>query len=46
MKDLKKDPIPNISAGPIDDNNLLKWQATIIGPVYSLLIIFNIMYLN
>ena len=32
LKDLQKKPIQNISVGPIDENDLLKWQATIIGP--------------
>ena len=31
LKDLNKNPIPNVFAGPIDDNNLLEWEAIIIG---------------
>ena len=31
LKDLNKNPPTNCSAGPVD-NNILKWQATIIGP--------------
>ena len=30
--DLKLSPIINCSAGPIDDNNITLWQATIFGP--------------
>ena len=32
LLDLKKDPTTNISAAPVEDNNLFNWRATIIGP--------------
>lgn len=32
IQSLMKEPIPNCSAGPIDDNDITKWQATIFGP--------------
>ena len=32
LLDMKKDDIPNLSAGPIDDN-LFEWQAMILGPI-------------
>ena len=32
IKDLETSPILNCSAGPINDNNLTIWQATIFGP--------------
>jgi ubiquitin-conjugating enzyme E2 D len=32
LKDLKNNPPLNCSAGPIDDEELYVWQATIIGP--------------
>ena len=32
MNDLNQESIPNISAGPINSNDLTNWQATIIGP--------------
>jgi len=31
-QDILKEPVTNCSAGPKNENNLLKWQATIIGP--------------
>ena len=30
--DIKKDPIPNCSAYPIDEKDQYHWQATIMGP--------------
>ena len=33
--DLKKDPLPNCSAGPIDNSNFFRWRATILGPEAS-----------
>jgi ubiquitin-conjugating enzyme E2 D/E len=32
MKELSQDEYSNITAGPIDENNVYKWSATIIGP--------------
>jgi len=32
ITDLQKNPIPNCSAGPVEENNLTIWQATIFGP--------------
>ena len=33
LADLKKDPIPNCSAGPINDKDITHWQDTIFGPI-------------
>ncbi len=51
LEEIKKDPPSNCSAGPIDDN-LFRWQATIIGPedtpyhggVFTLNILFTEQY--
>ena len=32
LKDLEKDPPANTSGGPISENDLFNWKATIIGP--------------
>jgi len=32
LKDMQKDDIPNLSAGPID-GNLFEWKAVILGPI-------------
>ena len=32
LQELSNENNPNISAGPIDDNNIFAWSATIIGP--------------
>ncbi len=32
LKELTTNPPTNCSAGPIKDNNMMQWQATIIGP--------------
>jgi ubiquitin-conjugating enzyme E2 D/E len=32
LKDMEKDDIPNLSAGPIH-NNLFEWEAVILGPI-------------
>lgn len=35
LKNLLEDTPANCSAGPIDENNLFKWQATLLGPTDS-----------
>ena len=32
LHDLKKNYIPNVSAGPLNSNNIFNWGANIIGP--------------
>jgi len=32
LKDMQKDDIPNLSAGPVNDN-LFEWEAVIMGPI-------------
>lgn len=32
LQDLLKDPLENITAGPVDDSNIFDWTATLIGP--------------
>jgi len=32
LKDMQKDDIPNLSAGPVN-NNLFEWEAVIMGPI-------------
>jgi ubiquitin-conjugating enzyme E2 D/E len=32
LNDMKKDDIPNLSAGPVNDN-LFEWEAVILGPI-------------
>ena len=32
LNEIMKNPPANCSAGPIDDNNIYEWQATIMGP--------------
>ena len=52
LTELTKHPIPNCSAGPINDSNIMKWQATIFGPegtpyyggIFNLLIEFSVEY--
>ena len=29
---LDREPVENCSAGPVDDSDMLSWQATIVGP--------------
>ncbi|CAH1760163.1 1618_t:CDS:2 [Entrophospora sp. SA101] len=33
LSEINREPPVGISAGPVDDNNLLSWAATILGPV-------------
>lgn len=48
LQTMQKEPPPNISAAPIDENDLYKWQAVIFGPsdsvyaggVFNLSIVF------
>lgn len=35
LKTMLKDPPPNISASPVDENDLYRWQAIIFGPADS-----------
>lgn len=35
LNELKIEPVMNCSAGPINENNLYEWEATIIGPTNS-----------
>ena len=35
LDDLKNEPVMNCSASPINNNDLLNWEATIIGPTKS-----------
>lgn len=32
LQDLLKDPLENITAGPVNDDNIFDWTATLIGP--------------
>ena len=52
LNELKLEPVTNCSAGPINENNLYDWEATIIGPtnspyaggIFNLKILFNDRY--
>ena len=35
FENLKKDPPSNCSAGPIDESDIYKWEATLMGPSES-----------
>ena len=32
LGEIRKDPPPNCSAGPVDDDNMFVWQAVLVGP--------------
>lgn len=32
LAEMAQNPLPNCSAGPIDDSNMFEWEGTIIGP--------------
>jgi ubiquitin-conjugating enzyme E2 D/E len=32
LRDMQSDPIENCTAGPVDENDLYHWTATIMGP--------------
>lgn len=32
LAEMVRNPLPNCSAGPIDDSNMFEWEGTIVGP--------------
>ena len=54
FKNITNDPPAGCSAGPIDDKNMYKWQATIMGPqdspyaggLFYLSVFFTLIFVN
>lgn len=41
MADITLDPPANISAGPKSENNIMEWNATVMGPQGTLILLFS-----